>query len=64
MWDSREMDSLWVWLEPGVSQGRRLEGGMAEFPMDLLEKIRLHPGGVSWEILKGFKQGCDLVGPL
>lgn len=45
MWDIREMDSSWVWLEPGLLKEWRLEGGMAEFPMDLPERIRLYPGG-------------------
>lgn len=45
MWDIREVDSSWVWLEPGLLKEWRLEGGMAESPMDLPERIRLYPGG-------------------
>ena len=58
------MDGSWVWLEPGLLQERRLEGSMAELPMDLPEKVRLYPGGTGkpWRILSRIMTWLDHFG--
>ena len=40
-WHSRERGRNWVWLKPGLSQERRLEGGMVKPKWTFLRRLDL-----------------------